>query len=155
MSVHKLSAQQTLGLLIKKRNVAFKRAGCVLAMQGGGYTSSFNITHVWRVIYKRRVDSLRVVLCGNLAAIVHCHAAVMLPSTRNMTAPWARLHVVLSASSFLFAAAAAQRGRARLYSLHTPWESIVARWTPPLDLLVRLSRGEQWSKWSQAISMLL
>lgn len=69
MSIHKLSAQQTLGLLIKKRDVAFKR----------GYTSIFffNVAHVWRVIYTRRVaDSPRVVLCGKLAAIFHCHIAV-------------------------------------------------------------------------------
>lgn len=105
MSVHKLSAQQTLGLLIKKRDAAFKRGG------GGGCESvmltpnPFNVAHVWRVIYKLRVDSPQLVLCGKLAAIVHCHAAVILPSTRNMTGPWARLHVVLSTSSFLSAAA--------------------------------------------------
>lgn len=34
MSVRKLSAQQTLGWLIKKRDVAFKRGGCESALPG-------------------------------------------------------------------------------------------------------------------------
>lgn len=91
MSGRKLSAQQTLGLLIKKRDVAFKRGGCESALPGRGYARPFSIAHVRGVIYKtrkwRRVDSPQVVLCGKLAAIVHCHAPVILPSTRNMAAP--------------------------------------------------------------------
>lgn len=41
---------KTLGLLIKKRDAAFKRGDCESAMPGGGYAGSFNVAHVWRVI---------------------------------------------------------------------------------------------------------
>lgn len=50
MSVRKLSAQQTLGWLIKKRDAAFKRGSCETAMPDGGHAGSFNVAHVWRVI---------------------------------------------------------------------------------------------------------
>lgn len=75
----------------KETRCRFQTRRLWVSAAGRGYARPFSIAHVRGVIYKtrkrRRVDSPQVVLCGKLAAIVHCHAPVILPSARNMTAP--------------------------------------------------------------------